>query len=552
MNRIALLTVLVCPASLWANPIEQFEMASSYSQEGKWQEAAALYDTLIDENPYHGRAWQQYGFALHQLSRYEAAIEAFEQSIELGFQPTTSMYNIACGYALLGNSEAALDWLTRAMDMGFVGRNDLLRTDTDLDTIRDNPRFRQITGLYPPEDLSRDDRWRYDLDYLARRMEQIHYDLYGVMSRTQFDGAIRDLKSAVPDLEDYQIAVGIQRILAMVGDGHTFMLPLIRELGIHRYPISVYRYSDGLFVQAATPEYESVVGARVVSIGGTTVDKAWNAVAEICSHDNASGLMFAVQRYLVIPEILHAVGVVDSIQAVPLTVETRDGGVVTVDLVPVAANDMGEDFVRARDGADAPVPLWLKDQESAHWFEFIEADKLVYAQYNQVQDMPGESVEQFSHRLFEFIDENPVEYLVIDMRNNGGGNNFLNKPLVHGLIASEKVNRPGHLFVITGRRTFSAAMNAAADIEANTEAIFVGEPTGSKPNFVGETTIFPLPCNGVRVSISSLYWQRSHAFDYRTWIAPHLLAEMSSEDYRMNRDPSMEAIHAFIKDTARP
>jgi hypothetical protein len=91
-------------------------------------------------------------------------------------------------------------------------------------------------------------------------------------------------------------------------------------------------------------------------------------------------------------------------------------------------------------------------------------------------------------------------------------------------------------------------MNAAADIEANTEALFVGEPTGSRPNFVGETTMITLPCNKVRLSCSSLYWQRSHAFDHRTWIAPDLLAEMSSEDYRTNRDPVMEAILAFIEE----
>ena len=549
MKRTALLvlvTTLVCPVPLRANPIEQFEKAAAYSQEGKWQEAAAIYDTLIEQNPYHGVAWQRYGFALHQLGRYDQAIEAFEKSIELGFQPTASRYNIACGNALLGNMEEAFRWLALAMDEGFVGQGDLLRTDTDLDSLRDDRRFQEITGLYPPEDLSRDERWRYDIDYLAGRMEQVHYDLFGVMSRGQFGRAIRDLKAAVPELQDYEIGVGIQRILAMVGDGHTFMLPPVEHLDVHRYPINVYRYTDGLFVQAATPAYASVVGGRIMSIGGTPVDEAWAAVAEICSHDNASGLMSAVQRYLVVPQILHALGVVDSIQAVPLTVETPDGSVVTVELEPVPFNDFGDDLVRARDGAEAPVPLWLKDQESAFWFEFIEKDKLVYAQYNRVQNTPDESVEEFSHRLFEFIDEHPVEYLVIDMRNNGGGNNFLNKPLVHGLITSEKVNRPGHLFVIAGRRTFSAAMNGAADIEANSEAMFVGEPTGSKPNFVGETTIFPLPCSGLRVSISSLYWQRSHAFDYRTWIAPHLLAEMSSEDYRTNRDPSMEAIYAFI------
>ena len=55
-----------------------------------------------------------------------------------------------------------------------------------------------------------------------------------------------------------------------------------------------------------------------------------------------------------------------------------------------------------------------------------------------------------------------------------------------------------------------------------------------------------LPCSGLRLSCSSLYWQRSTAMDDRIWIAPHLRAELSSEDYRTNRDPAMEAVFAFI------
>jgi len=132
------------------------------------------------------------------------------------------------------------------------------------------------------------------------------------------------------------------------------------------------------------------------------------------------------------------------------------------------------------------------------------------------------------------------------MRNNGGGNNFLNRPLVHGLIRSDKVNRPGHLFVLVGRQTFSAAMNGSVDIERNTNATFVGEPTGSSPNFVGETTILVLPCSGLRFSCSSLYWQSSTAMDRRTWIAPSLAAEPSIEAFAANRDPGLEAIFAYL------
>jgi ketosteroid isomerase-like protein len=118
--------------------------------------------------------------------------------------------------------------------------------------------------------------------------------------------------------------------------------------------------------------------------------------------------------------------------------------------------------------------------------------------------------------------------------------------LVHGLIRSDKTNRLDHLFVLVGRRTFSAAMNGAVDIERNTNSIFVGEPTGSSPNFVGENTILTLPCSSLRVSCSSLSWQRSLPMDRRTWIEPEIVAEPSMVAFAANRDPGLEAIFAHL------
>jgi hypothetical protein len=101
--------------------------------------------------------------------------------------------------------------------------------------------------------------------------------------------------------------------------------------------------------------------------------------------------------------------------------------------------------------------------------------------------------------------------------------------------------------VIIGRQTFSAAMNGAAEIERHTNAIFVGEPTGSSPNFVGETIPVNLPYSKMRGSISDLYWQSSVAMDYRTWISPLVYAPPSFVVYAANRDPAMEAIMAYAR-----
>ena len=95
------------------------------------------------------------------------------------------------------------------------------------------------------------------------------------------------------------------------------------------------------------------------------------------------------------------------------------------------------------------------------------------------------------------------------LRPLGDGNTYLVQPLLHRLIGSTKINRRGCLFVIIGRGTFSAAQNTATAIERETNAIFVGEPSGSRPNFIGETTPFMLPYSKALVNVADLYWQTS-------------------------------------------
>src|SRR3989442_15208168 len=67
----------------------------------------------------------------------------------------------------------------------------------------------------------------------------------------------------------------------------------------------------------------------------------------------------------------------------------------------------------------------------------------------------------------------------------------------------------GHLFVITGRLTFSAAMNLASRLEHETHATFVGEPTGSRPNHYGEAVTLTLPASGITARGSTPYLPNS-------------------------------------------
>ena len=113
------------------------------------------------------------------------------------------------------------------------------------------------------------------------------------------------------------------------------------------------------------------------------------------------------------------------------------------------------------------------------------------------------------------------------------------------MIRCPEVREPGSLFVIIGRGTFSAAMMFAIDLEKHTNAVFVGEPTGSSLNHYGDSRKVQLPNTGLTIRASTLYWQYSGPTDDRPWIEPHIRAELSSEDYLLSRDPALQTILDF-------
>jgi hypothetical protein len=197
-------------------------------------------------------------------------------------------------------------------------------------------------------------------------------------------------------------------------------------------------------------------------------------------------------------------------------------------------------------GPVAELPRWRRHMEKNYWFELMEESGILYVGFHRVRDEDDESLRAFARRLFEFIAANPVAALVIDVRLNNGGNNTLARPLMLNIVASEKINQRGRLFVITGRRTFSACQNFCNWLDRDSNVLFVGERTGSKPNFVGEDNPIVLPYSGVTLSASSRLWQDAFSDDQRHWIAPHIAAAMTSEDYRNNRDPALEAIVEYL------
>ena len=108
------------------------------------------------------------------------------------------------------------------------------------------------------------------------------------------------------------------------------------------------------------------------------------------------------------------------------------------------------------------------------------------------------------------------------------------------------MNRAGGLAVIIGRQTFSAATNFATEVDKDTAALFVGEPTGGRPNLYADTRPVRLPNSGIVVQISSRYWEFGGRHDERPWIEPDVPAQLTMDDLLAGRDPVLDAAVASI------
>ena len=96
--------------------------------------------------PRDGDDWYGRGMEFHNDENYREAIAAFAKSIELGRKEAASSYNIACGYALLGEPDRAFEWLKRAMDAGF-DLSHYIDHDDDLDSLKSDPRWAEWRRL---------------------------------------------------------------------------------------------------------------------------------------------------------------------------------------------------------------------------------------------------------------------------------------------------------------------------------------------------------------------------------------------------------------------
>ncbi|WP_422859905.1 hypothetical protein ACOKFD_03045 [Flagellimonas sp. S174] len=396
-------------------------------------------------------------------------------------------------------------------------------------------------------------QWQEDLRFLQNTVHEDYSFLFVKTTKEDFDTEVEKLYQDIPNLQEHEIIVGISRLVSLFKYGHTYVSFHQKPFEFSQFPFNLYEFNDGIFIQGAHKDYREAIGAKVIAVEGKPISEVLKAIEPTVEVENSQYFKAYGINNVRYPEVLHSQRITKTLQnKVELTLE-KNGNVFTQTFTTLKKGErvpthrgyvhQNDNWLDARD--QSTTPLYLRHLDKVYFSEYLADEKAMYVRHSRIQDDAEESAKDFYARVFNEIESNDTEKLIIDLRLNGGGNNYLNKEVIKGLIKAEKINQIGKLFVIIGKRTFSACQNLVNEIDNYTNVIFVGEPTAENINFWGDNRPVKLPNSSIDISLSYLWWQDKPALENAEWIAPSIPVTMSFDAYANNQDPVLEAALTF-------
>lgn len=360
--------------------------------------------------------------------------------------------------------------------------------------------------------------------------------------RAQWDG----LAARANGIGDGPYVVGLHRGMAWFEDGHSSVLPFHYLGGPppafakgpfgKALPLKTRAFHDGLWVTEAGAEAKPLLGARIVRVNGVGDVELMRRHAAIWSGSDAwahnwGGLTLDSLG------MLQGQGLAPA-TAGPIRVEavTPSGQAVSAMLTARAG---AEKDLAKLDRKEAEREGWAKTYKGGNYAHPLPDRKALYVSIDEMGDIEARKFSRLTRDVFAALEAPGIERVVIDLRRNGGGDNFWGEPLRKGLERS-RFNRPGGLYVMTSPATFSAAQNLANRLERETYAVFIGEPTGGSPNHYGDGKVFKGSVTGVTILCSTIPWFDSYPMDRRKWISPDLPSPALFGDWAAGRDPALE------------
>ena len=441
-----------------------------------------------------------------------------------------------------------------------------------------------------------------DLDTMFTTFEHVHPEVYAVTSADSLRRARAAFVRSLPDSAARdEFYLGFARLVALIGDGHTSIGSPGEERqeymkrGGRILPLGFeVDESNAVRVTGAIGGLPSGIrrGDRLLSVNGHNADSLLRVFMLEVSGETAWWKSRIAAQSFGSLLLLHGL-----VPPHALELQDAEGTRTTVTVVGLAQDSLDaiaarNRAARATQPARPPNFTYRKLEEGTGYIDFYS--------------MAGD-IRSFRTRIataFEQIAHDSVRVLIVDLRNNGGGDSRLGEALLDHFVdkpyrsaaakewrASDEyrsfmrtglhpairwlpvqyfisdarkffgaragtnvmfAQKPeehdraqprfgGSVCVLIGRGTFSSAMETADAIKAYRLAPLLGEDTGGLPTAFGEVFSFRLPRTGLVASVSSArYLRASGDSTDHGPVRPDVEIHRTAEDLRVGRDPVLE------------
>ncbi len=384
-------------------------------------------------------------------------------------------------------------------------------------------------------------QWMEDLQYLENKLTKQFKNPNPDLPVVLFDG-LQKLKGQAGQLSNEKMAIELGKILATQQDGHTELDLMQTAVGFNRLPLIFYFFAKDLYIVNTNTDHQNLLGQQVLSFDGMEIDELYQRLLPVMPADNKMETIHMAPIYMMAPRLLFELGLISDPNSVQL--QLADGTEAKVAGLTIEAYQK-QVWKNVKDQKELAYPLYLCHRNKSYWHQYLDESHTFYFKYNKVRNQKGEkSIANFTKNMFEEIDRIRPKKLIIDMRNNRGGNYNLSKPLVKGILKRPWLNQSGKIFIFTNRTTFSAASATTLFLKRDAKVTIVGEYSRSKPNGSQNSEVIELPHSHLRISYTNrliVHWPEKGKEKLPPLDVPIALR---FQDYAQAKDPLLDWVLA--------
>lgn len=413
-----------------------------------------------------------------------------------------------------------------------------------------------------------------DLDYLARLLD---YDRsFDDLQRASFSELLSNGRQEVESMSPAQFYLLVAEAAALADNGHTNLWsPALREF--NSVGLRYFNFDDGLYVIRARQENEPLLGARVLEIDGRSIESIFATLNKYYGGNDQWRELNSVEL-LQSADILHAAGLVDSPGGYTITIQDSDGSTqqieLTAEMLPIDGNtpisgtweflesgplpDEGNSWVSSLgDVAADRLPLYLTNSEKPYYWQPLPGNG-GYVRLQTMFNTQEQTLSAFFDEALKPLPDGSLQFLVVDLRPNDGGNFTLFVEIAKWL--PDKLADDGNLYIVVGPLTFSGGLQGAALLKyyGAEKSSIIGSPMGDREQFWTDKGLdFKLPNSGYHVGYATGYhdWAdgcEEHPYCYTQFLIhgvkagslqPDPIIESTYDDYAAGHDVVMDWVY---------